>query len=165
MKRSILVAASSALAIVAFTVSILAQIHISQIVFPEATKNRLHFTLIAPTGGGITIDKKSVKFDETNKLLTYTITYGSTSLVVSEQSVPSQFVDITTVYTKLVEGLNNYESFESVIGSVHLTKPTQLGGRQVAVLNSKGTLLFVKPKDPLTTDQWKVIFQYMEVIK
>ena len=160
-----LIATGSTLTVIAFTVSILAQIRISQIAFPEATKNRLHFTLIAPTGGGVTIDKKSVKFDEANKLLTYTITYGTASLVVSEQSTPSQFVDVTTVYTKLVEGLNNYESFESAIGSVHLTKPTQLGGRQVAVLSSKGTLLFAKSKDPLATDQWKVIFQYMEVIK
>ena len=131
---------------------------------PGPIKQQLTSTLLVPKGGGAGVDRLSVKYDKANKLLTFNVAYAGTKMVMSEQPTPSQFVDIPAVYTKLVDGLNNYESFDVNVGTVNLTQPKELGNKQAAVLNAKGTLLFAKPDKNLSSDQWRVFFNHLGVI-
>jgi hypothetical protein len=125
---------------------------------PGQIKAQVTSTLLVPQGSGILVDRLGVKYDAKDKLLTYTATYAGTKLTVSEQPTPDQFVDIPAVYTKLTDGLNNYLSFDANIGTVHLTLPKELAGKQAAVVNTKGTLMFVKPDTNLSDDQWRKFF-------
>ena len=125
---------------------------------PGPIRRQLTSTLLLPDGGGAVADRLSAKYDTKEKLLTFNVAFASTRLVVSEQPTPDQFVDIPAVYTKLVDGLNNYESFDVNVGTVHLTEPKELSGKQAAVINAKGTLLFAKPDKNLTSDQWRKFF-------
>ena len=131
---------------------------------PGPIKKQLTSTLLVPRGGGAVVDRASVNYDRNQKLLIFNVAYVGIKLVVSQQPTPDQFVDIPDVYTKLIDGLNNYSSFDSSIGTVHLTKPTQAHGGQWGVLNTKGTLMFVKPDKNLTDDQWRTFFNHVVVL-
>ena len=129
---------------------------------PGPLRAELTSTLFVPSGPEVAVDRSSAKYDKTTKLLSFTVAYAGAQLVISEQPTPSQFTDIPDVYTKLVDGLNNYESFDVSVGTVHLTKPKQLGGKEAAVLNAQGTLMFVKADVDRTSDQWRIFFNHIE---
>jgi hypothetical protein len=130
---------------------------------PPSLRNQVTSTLLVPEGGGYSLNRDSAKYDKDKKVLTYTASYAGTKLVVSEQPTPSEFVDVPEVYDKVTAGMNNYQTFDSGIGTVHLTQPKQLSGKQAAVLNTKGTLMFVKPENALTDDQWRLWFNHIQV--
>src|SRR4051794_10749863 len=70
---------------------------------PGPVRKQLSSTLFVPREAGAEVDRQSVKYDGSQKLLTYNVTYAGTSLVVSEQPTPEQFIDIPDVYKKLVD--------------------------------------------------------------
>ncbi|HUD11839.1 MAG TPA: hypothetical protein VMS08_05480 [Candidatus Saccharimonadia bacterium] len=49
---------------------------------------------------------------------------------MSGQTTPEEFTDIPAVYQKVLDGVNDYNDFDVNVGSVHLTQPPQLNGRQ-----------------------------------
>jgi hypothetical protein len=97
--------------------------------------------------------------------LAYTVIIGKTTAVVSEQSTPDQFTDIPAVYDKFLETFNQDSSFEVPAGKVYLGRPPNMEGRQAAVMNSQGTLMFVKPTTDLSGDQWRQLFLSFEIRK
>jgi hypothetical protein len=72
-------------------------------------------------------------------------------------------VNIPGALGKFVEAMNNYQSFETTVGTVHLTKPKSQNGKQAAVLNIKGTLLFARAESNLSDDQWQAFFNHLQV--
>jgi hypothetical protein len=104
------------------------------------------------------VDRKTVKYDSGLKLLSFTASVGGISTVFSEQPTPDSFNDAPQIYDKVLERMNDYSKFDVVAGTVHLTRPSDLGGKQAAVMNTKGTLLFAKPDRDLSTDQWRRLF-------
>lgn len=133
--------------------------------FPPSIRSQVTSTVFVPTGQGIDVDRESAKFDAGIKLLTYNVQVTGTKIVVSEQPTPDSFVDIPQVYDKVIAGLDEYAKFESEHGTVHLTRPKELKGKQAAVLNAKGTLMFMKPERDLSADQWRQIFNGMKTTK
>ena len=131
-------------------------------VLPAVTK-QLTSTLLLPKGQGIQINRSSVIYDSSKKLLSYNVAYADTKIVMSQQPTPESFTDIPQVYNKLTDSMNNYLSFDVNMGTVHLTLPKELQGKQVAVFNSKGTLLFAKPDKNLSNDEWKRFFNQLQV--
>jgi hypothetical protein len=131
---------------------------------PGNIKQQLTSTLLVPQDSRFIANRQSVKYDSSLKLLTFNVAAFGQQLVVSEQPTPETFVDIPQVYQKVLDGMNDYYDFDVNIGSVHLTKPPQLKGKQAAVLNAKGTLLFAKPGSGLTQAQWQQFFNSLAVL-
>jgi hypothetical protein len=48
---------------------------------------------------------------------------------------------------------------------VYLIRPGEQNGKEVGVLNSKGTLMFIKADKDLSGDQWKQLFNNLDIIK
>lgn len=132
---------------------------------PKAITSQLTSALIMPDTSTTTIDETSYKYDPSSKLFSYTAVYADSHLVFSEQPAPESFTDIPEAYQKVLESMNNYSSFDSTIGTVHLTKPPNSAGKQTAVLNAKGTLLFAKSDRNLDSDQWRALFKSVDVVK
>lgn len=133
---------------------------------PGPIKAKLTSTLLVPRGGDYQVKRESAKYDPKLKVLTYEVAInGVGSAVVSEQPTPDSFIDIPQVYDKVVANMNEYGTFDSDIGTVHLTRPKDLGGKQAAVMNAKGTLMFVKPERDLSDDQWRKLFNGLEVVR
>jgi hypothetical protein len=129
---------------------------------PGPIRKQLTTTLLVPNGSAV-VDRLSATYNSKEKLLIYSVAFAGTKLVVSEQPTPESFVDVPQVYLKVLEGLNNYQSFDVNVGTVHLTQPKELQGKQAAILNTKGTLMFVKPAKNLTDDQWRQYFNHILV--
>jgi hypothetical protein len=126
---------------------------------PDSVRGQVTFSIIIPREAeGIQLHPDSIVYDERAKLLSYAASIYGVEAIVSEQPTPESFIDIPEVYTKVVASMQEYAKFESEMGTVYLTKPTNLGGKQAAVTNSKGVLMFVKPARDLTEDQWRRFF-------
>ena len=136
-------------------------------IIPSDIKKQLSFIVFYPSpNASAVVNQKSFKYDAQSKLLSYVLGYDGKQLTVAEQPTPQNFVDIPPAYEKLIESLNEYNSFDSYYDKVSLTHPKEFKGQQSAVMNSKGTLLFVHPTDgDLNLDQWKKLFNGLEVIR
>ncbi len=131
---------------------------LSQEPVPNSIRKQLTSALLLSQATQAIIDRSSVKYNTHDRLLTFQVAYSGTQLTVSEQPTPGQFVDIPTAYDKVVENMNKYTSFAVDSGTVHLTRPKDSGGAQVAVLNARGTLMFVKSDKDLDDDDWRRFF-------
>jgi hypothetical protein len=132
---------------------------------PTPVKRQVTSTILIPKISDAVVDRQSVKYDKSLKLLSYTAIVYGVKTVVSEQPTPDSFVDIPQVYDKVVSSMGEYKTFEVDVGTVHLTRPKELNGKQAAVLNTKGTLLFAKPEQDLSDDQWRKLFGSFDILK
>ncbi len=135
---------------------------------PSDIKRQVTFTLFKPAStSDIIADKSTIKYDPKIKSLSYRATQkGSfTNLTFSFQEAPEAFTDIPQAYDKFADDLHQYSSFDSIQGKVSLTKPSELQGGQSAVMNAKGTLMFIKPDKNLSDDEWKQLFSNLDVVK
>jgi hypothetical protein len=121
-------------------------------------------TIFVTRSARVVIDKPSVAYNDKLKLLTYAATTDGVKVVVSQQPSPTSFIDIPQVFDKVLAEMREYSKFEVAAGTVHLTRPKDLKGKQAAVLNSKGTLMFVKPESDLSDDQWRQLFAAFVVL-
>jgi hypothetical protein len=122
-------------------------------------------TVLAPDSSSFKIARESVKYDNSLKLLSYNVSAYGKTIIISEQPTPESFTDVPAVYTKVLDGMNDYYDFDVNVGSVHVTTPSQLNGKQAAVLNTKGTLLFAKPTVSLSNSQWQQFFTSFTVLQ
>jgi hypothetical protein len=134
---------------------------------PSKIKQQASFVVFYPgTDPSVTVDANSFKYSSQSQLMSYKITYNNAAITIAEQSTPQNFIDIPQAYDKLIESLNVYASFDSYYDKVNLTHPKEFNGQQSAVMNSKGTLVFAHPtKGELTEDQWKKLFNGLEIIR
>jgi hypothetical protein len=132
-------------------------------IVPNTISSQLTITLFVPQVHDIAAARATVKYDSSLQLLTFIVPMDGTMLTVSEQPTPDSFVDVPAVYTKTIESMEGYETFDSAQGTVDLTRPTNNDNKQVAVMNTKGTLLFIKANRDLTTDQWKQFFHTLTI--
>jgi hypothetical protein len=130
---------------------------------PDKIKADLTSSLLLPETSNFPISAKTVKYDSGLKLLSFDTTVYGDQVIVSEQPTPESFTDVPAVYAKVLDGMTDYDDFDVNVGTVHLTTPPQLNGKQAAVLNTKGTLLFAKPSRSLTNSQWQQFFTSFDV--
>lgn len=132
---------------------------------PAEIKRAVTSTILVPQARNVTVARESMKYDPQLKLLTYSAVAYGIKTIVSQQPTPESFIDIPQVYDKVVASMNEYKKFDTDSGTVHLTRPKDLGGKQAAVMNAKGTLTFVKPERDLSEDQWRKLFNNLAVVK
>jgi hypothetical protein len=132
---------------------------------PGPIKRQVTSALLVPQGSDFKVDRDSAKYDSKLKLLTYNFQAFGTAATASEQPTPEMFADIPDAYGKLVDRMREYSVFESETGTVHLTHPPDQQGKQVAVMNAKGTLMFIKPEHDLGDDQWRQLFRALVIVK
>jgi hypothetical protein len=158
--RNLLLIASGALGLAA--VLVLAFVLLSQPPVPKAVLRQAPYAVYyAKANPDITVDKSSYKYDSGNKQTSFVLQYKGKHLVFSEQPSPDQMQDIPEYYPKFIDQLSGYASFESGFGRVDLTRP---GGKtQVAVINAKGALSFVRTDGDLSVDDWRRLFNNLAV--
>ncbi len=132
---------------------------------PVEIKRAVTSTIMVPQVREVEVSRDSMIYDSKLKLLSFTVAAYGVKTVVSEQPTPESFIDIPQVYDKVVTNMNEYSKFDSDSGTVHLTRPKDLKGKQAAVMNAKGTLMFVKPDRDLSDEQWRKLFNGLEVVK
>lgn len=122
-------------------------------------KKQVTSTIIVPTGKVYSLDRGSVKYDDSKKLLTYIIRRSNQAIgTVTEQPTPDTFIDIPDFGTKFFQQAGQYKTFDSALGTVHLLHVVK-SKKDAAALNAKGTLMFVSPSINLSEDDWRKLFQ------
>jgi len=128
-------------------------------------RKQINFAIMVPSDNSL-VDKKTVKYDPSKKILSFLCDSFNSKLIVSEQAFPDQFVDVPQAYDRFLQQLPTITSFEVINGQVNLAKPENLNGKTLAVMNGKGTFIFVhsQTKD-LNENQWRTFFNSMDIIK
>jgi hypothetical protein len=133
---------------------------------PSNIKKQVDFLVFLPQGDeSFRTDRKSFKYDANLKVMSVVISSFGIKNTISEQASPDAFNDIPGYYDKLTEKLNSYANFGTDLGTVYLTRPDELKGKQSAIMSTKGTLMFASPGKDLTNDQWRRFFNSLSVIK
>jgi hypothetical protein len=132
---------------------------------PGPIKKQVTSTIFMPSGSQVQNKEGTVKYDSKLKLLSYQSSAFGVNTTVSEQPTPDSFNDIPAVYQKVLDSWKEYASFGNSNGTVYLTRPGEQNGKEVGVLNSKGTLMFIKADKDLSGDQWKQLFNNLDIIK
>ena len=133
--------------------------------FSTQIRNQSQFLIFYPDprATGYKVDVSTIQYDTSAKVLSFTAQGSGNSLTITEQTTPDPFNDIPQYWDAFTTKLQNYASFDSVNGQIALTQPVELKGGQSAVMNSKGTLMFVHPTGSgLSEDQWKQVFNNLE---
>lgn len=136
-------------------------------VIPIAIQQRIAFQIFAPNSSNTTwtISNKQVSYNSQQGILSITVTTQRNTLIMDEQQTPQIFTNIPQYYPALLSKLNQYGQFTIGLGTVTLTKPTELHGEQTAVLNSGGTLIFVRPTHNLSISEWTDYFNSLIVLR
>jgi hypothetical protein len=118
-----------------------------------------------PLKGKWVIDRQSVSYDTNTKVLFATYNTTDNKIIVSQQATPDAFKDIPQYYSKLLDRFHQYKDINTAIGTVTLTHPEELKGKQSAVAHVKDTLLFANPDKDLSDEEWKDFFRAFEIIR
>lgn len=118
-----------------------------------------------PKSAGLKVDKSSINYNSSTKVLTFNATADGNQLAFSEQAAPDQFTDIPQYLPRLTQLLNTYTSFNSALGNVYLTRPSELKGSQSALFVGAGTMTFVHPRHDLSDDFWRRFFNTLSEVK
>ena len=123
-------------------------------IIPSNISKKTNFDITIPSTP-YTIDRSSVSYKASEGILTYTSqSQDGISYIVNEQATPSAFTDSPQIYPALLLKMHEYAEIQTSRGNVALTKPEELNGLQTAVINSNGTLIFIKPSKNIANDQW-----------
>ena len=130
---------------------------------PPAISKQLTSTVFIPNDKQYVLNPQSVKYDATNKLLTYSASMYGAPCVITIQPTPQQFIDVSQSYDLFIAQSSGYDSFDSVNGKVNLIQPK--GIVNAAVMQAKGSLMFVKCDSKLSGTQWRQIFNTLNIVK
>lgn len=159
LKPAIFIACFLLVAIVAgFVVHLKTQ---PPIALPASTRKMITYPVLLPQKDAA-INTSSYKFDPSQKVLSFTARLHDGQVVTfTEQATPEPFSDIPNFYTRLLDTLNEYQSFDGLHGTVYLTHPK--GAGQAAVINTKGTLIFARVIKDEPQSVWQPLFNDLKI--
>jgi hypothetical protein len=131
----------------------------NQSVIPKNILNQLNFSVFYPKQNSQTkIETNTFKYSKQLGQLSFIVVYDNQHLTFAEQSSPDSFAADPSFYTKFINSLNGYATFDSANGTASLTVPTEVK-HEVGVMNAKGTLLFAQSTTGnLSETAWKQLF-------
>jgi hypothetical protein len=133
---------------------------------PSNIKSQVSFKIFYPSGDYV-IDATTWKYLPGTKTLNFMAKEGDSSVVFTEQETPLAYANDQAAYQRFIGGLKPSATFDSPQGSVSITGFVTSDSFQnvgkTAILNAQGTLVLVHPSVDLTDDQWKALFQSLNV--
>jgi hypothetical protein len=136
----------------------------TKIVIPESISRQYNFQpLIANNSSPaqVTEVSKTLKYDTQNKVLSFITIVDNKHVTISEQAYPE-----VLIYDQLVNGFNVYSTLDLKAGTVYLGHPgNPPGSGQAAVTRTDSLLIFGKPDQNLTDDQWRTVFDNLVTVK
>ncbi len=131
---------------------------------PSPIAKQVSFVVYIPAAP-LQVAPSDYSYNPQSGVLSFTAHSTDNAITFNEQAAPSQFNDIPQFYPTLLTKLNQFKSIGTANGTVNLVRPTELKGKEEAVVFTSGTLVFVSPAKPLSTDSWRTLFNTMQVIK
>ena len=133
---------------------------------PADIRSQVSFKIFYPAGGYV-IDPTTWKYLPGTKTLNFVAKEGNSSVVFTEQETPLAFANDQAAYQRFIGGLKPSATFDSPQGSVSITGFVTAGDFQnvgrTAILNAQGTLVLAHPSGNFSDDQWRSLFQSLNV--
>ena len=127
----------------------------SQNPLPPELQKQVRFPVLVPDSG-IAVSEGSYKYDPAQGVLSFTGAFADGQQVTfAEQQAPSSFTDIPNFYEQFLQKMYDYQSFDCLAGTMHLTHPK--GAGQAAVMSAKGTLLFARVSRDESSETWRSV--------
>lgn len=130
---------------------------------PQAVARQIAIKPIVPHGPHVRIDRSSIAYTPSSRVLSYYAYAFGNRITVNQQPTPDYFTQTPGAYASLRTAMNTYGQIKTPAGIVYLAKPQSMGGRQVAILNIAGTLVFVRPDTEFNNDQWTRFFSSLQL--
>jgi hypothetical protein len=133
---------------------------------PKDINQKISHSIFVPAqSSGWRLDKTATSYNnDTGVLNTYLLSRNN-RITMTQQNTPQTFKDVPTYYPALLNKLHEYSEIQTSNGTVGLTKPDELKGGQSAVANISDTLMFLHPDHDLTDQQWKQLFNNLDIVK
>jgi hypothetical protein len=127
----------------------------------ETLKKQASFTVYYPSDNqtDVKVDDASTKFAmlEGEKVLNFVISIGNSKVTVSEQSYPD-----VLMYDKLASTFLNPSEINTSLGKVIVGRPKDAPQGQAAVMKTGDTLIFAKPSQDLSNQEWQLVFKALD---
>lgn len=136
--------------------------YLNKPIIPASISSQLEFSpqIVTAKPEGFVLGTQTVAYDSTEKILTYDIAREGNTITITQQAYPE-----ILIYEKLVNSMQVYQVIDTKAGKVSLTRPKNLKGQQVAVLNKNNqVLLFAKPTTELNEAEWRQIFNSLKTL-
>ena len=172
LAQPILIAASIIIAILliaGMTLLIFSVIDKKKSPLPSDIQNTISFSPLIVPGSNDNFSAHDYRYgpDETGQnILTYTVKNSSgTNIFVSQYPQPPQFVEITDYKEQFLNNVaQQYDTVQSSNGVIYLGRLTKLQNRQLGVMLDKGLLIFISPQSDLSSDEWRLLGNSLEII-
>ena len=127
-------------------------------VIPKNITSSAQFPIFYPKPSKqIIIKQASFKYDRSLGQVSFIVNFEKSTITFAEQGSPDSFSADPNFYPAFIQKLNGYDTFSGVDGRVDLTLPSETH-EQTAVMNAKGTLLFVSSSSQISESNWKLLF-------
>lgn len=124
------------------------------------------FTLSGDTKTYSATDYKVASTDNKEQILSYTIKLISSTVSISEQSQPPQFVEIPGYKDSFLSNVaKQYTTVQSSNGVIYLGRLARQSNKQLGIMLEKGLLVFMIPSKEMDTDHWRMLGDQFEIQK
>lgn len=132
---------------------------------PKGLTDKLEFVAYIPTGV-YSFNQKDVSYSDDTKVLSMSIkSKQGVVITLNQQATPEAFQEAPDYYQNLIEKLRRDKTLSTKLGEVYITRPVELKGKQTAVINYRGTLMFAEPSRELDDNDWRKFFNSLEEVK
>jgi len=154
LKRKILAGVTAAILLVALGLALLLLRHSP---VPASVRKQLNFAAVYPSNTS-TIDQNSYDYNNSQKNLTFNVSYSGHTILLSEQVAPGDSSNVTDVYyeglgLRPIAQIQTHQGLAAIVNFYSNSDYASSG--QDAVLATKGTLLIARPDSNLSLEQWK----------
>jgi hypothetical protein len=157
MKRTFLIVGGCLFTVIVVVVTLVVVWFRTPIV-PSTIAKQSDFALFYPKGDpSMIINRSTMKYDKSIGQFSFVASFGSDKLIFGEQATPEDFYASQNYYDNLLTKMGKYYTFQDTQGTVDLTKDPSVG-KNVGVINTKGTLVFVDSDKQLSNNDWREVF-------
>jgi len=134
---------------------------------PAAIKKQIEFSIIYPDPRQYSNKPNQWSYDNKDSAVQFTVSKDKYNVVFTEEEVPLAYQNDVAAYNRFVGSLKPSANFNVPLGTASITNFVTAGDYEVVgktgILNTHGTLLLAHPDTELTDDQWRSLFESLQV--
>lgn len=134
---------------------------------PKYIRLQASFAVLLPTNKSIRL--QDWYYNPSDQTVSFVAYVNNQKVVFTEQALPLRYRDDRAAYDRFIGSLKPVANFRSPLGTVSLVRMVEVGtytpGGDSAILAAQGTLLVAHPPDPITQDDWGLLFSTLRAEK
>jgi hypothetical protein len=134
---------------------------------PKSVRSQAGFAIIYPDPRSYATTPSAWRYTTSNSTVQFTVTKDGGSIAFTEEETPLAYQNDAAAYNRFIGGLRPSANFNVPLGTVSIANFVTAGDYQIVgktgILNTQGTLVLAHPDTSLSDDQWRALFQSLQV--